>query len=115
MQRAPSPQPLSRKPLVLPRPRKSLDDQLAELTQRQAQIEARRLSLLAAKKVEDRKIDTRRKIIVGAAVLAQAELDPNFADRLREVLAQAVQRPIDRGVIADLLPAGDVAEFKRSA
>ncbi len=99
----------------MPRSRKTLDDRLAELTRRQEQLEARRLSLLAVKKQSDRKQDTRRKIIVGAAVLAQAELDPNFADRLREVLAQAVQRPIDRGVIADLLPAGDVAEFKRSA
>jgi hypothetical protein len=99
----------------MPRARKSLDDQLAELTRRQEQIEARRLSLLAAKKAEDRRIDTRRKIIVGAAILAHAELDPTFAHRLRDVLAQAVQRPIDRAVIADLLPADNVAELKRIA
>jgi hypothetical protein len=88
----------------MPRPRKSLDDQLAELTKRQQQLEARRLSLLAVQKSEARKQDTRRKIIVGAAVLAHAELDPAFADTLKEILDQAVLRPIDRGVIADLLP-----------
>jgi hypothetical protein len=99
----------------VPRSRKTLDDRLAELTRRQEQLEARRLSLLAVKKQSDRKQDTRRKIIVGAAVLAHADLNPNFADRLRQVLAEAVQRPIDRGVIADLLPADDVVELKRSA
>ncbi len=99
----------------MPRSRKTLDDRLAELTRRQEQLEARRLSLLAVKKQSDRKQDTRRKIIVGAAVLAHADLNPNFADRLRQVLAEAVQRPIDRGVIADLLPADDVVELKRSA
>ncbi len=88
----------------MPRPRKSLDDQLAELTRRKDQLEARRLSLLAVKKDADRKQDARRKIIVGAAVLAHAELDPHFAEQLRDVLGRAVQRPIDRGVIADILP-----------
>ncbi len=97
------------------RQRKSLDEQLAELTRRQQQLEARRLSLLAVKKQSDRKQDTRRKIVVGAAALAHAELDPDFADHLREVLDQAVLRPIDRGVIADLLPADEVAELKRIA
>ena len=87
------------------KPRKSLDEQLAELTRKQDQLEARRLALLATKKNADRKLDARRKIIVGAAVLAHAELDPAFADKLREVLDAAVQRPIDRDVIADLLPA----------
>ena len=54
----------------MPRPRKSLDDQLAELTRKRDQLEARRLALLAVKKDSDRKLDTRRKIIVGAAMLA---------------------------------------------
>ncbi len=89
----------------MPRSRKSLDEQLAELTKRRDQIEARRLALLAAKKTTDRKLDARRKIIVGAAVMAHAELHPAFADQLREILNVAVQRSVDRGVIADLLPA----------
>jgi hypothetical protein len=88
----------------LPRPRKSLDQQLAELTRKKSQLEARRLALVAVKKTAERKHDTRRKIVVGAAVLAHAEMNPDFADRLREALDQAVSRPIDRGVIADILP-----------
>lgn len=88
----------------MPRPRKSIDDQIADLTQRREQIEARRLALLAQKKDADRKHDTRRKIVVGAAVLAHAALDPDFAATLREVLSVAVQRPADRAVIADFVP-----------
>jgi hypothetical protein len=83
--------------------RKSLDERLAELTKQQEQLEARRNALLAAKRDTDRKRDARRKIIVGAAVLAHAELHPAFADQLRSVLNRAVQRPIDRTAIADLL------------
>ena len=63
-------------------------------------------ALSAREREAERKLDTRRKIIVGAAVLAHAELDPNFAETLRHVLGQAVQRPIDRQAVADLLPSG---------
>ena len=87
----------------MPRARKSLDDRIAELNERQQQLKARRQSLLASKKTADRKLDTRRKIIVGAAVLAHAELNPDFSAMLRGVLSVAVQRDIDRDVIADLL------------
>ena len=87
----------------MPRARKSLDYKIAELTKRKQQLDAQRLLLLASKKTADRKLDTRRKIIVGAAVLAHAELDPHFSAMLREILSVAVQRDIDRRVIADLL------------
>ena len=94
----------------MPRPRKSLDDQLAELTRKRDQLEARRLALLAVKKDSDRKLDTRRKIIVGAAMLAHAEQHPVFADQLAVLLNLAVTREIDRGVIADLLARAPGAE-----
>jgi hypothetical protein len=87
----------------VPRARKSLDDKIAELTKRQQQLEAQRLTLLASKKVADRKLDTRRKIIVGAAALAHAELNPPFSAMLRGILSVVVQRDIDRRIIADLL------------
>lgn len=83
--------------------RKTLDERLAELAIQQQQLEARRASLVAAKRDTDRKRDARRKIIVGAAVLAHAELHPDFADQLRAVLNRAVQRPVDRNAITDLL------------
>lgn len=92
----------------MPRPRKTLEDRLAELAEQQAQLEARRLALLNEKKSTDRKRDARRKIIVGAAVLAHAELHPAFADELRKVLGVAVTRHIDRAAIRDLLPSPGV-------
>lgn len=87
----------------MPRARKSLDQKLADLAQRQQQLEAQRLALLASKRSADRKLDTRRKIIVGAAVLTHAELNPAFSTVLRDILSVAVQRDIDRRTIADLL------------
>jgi hypothetical protein len=85
--------------------RKTLDERLAELTRKRDQLEAQRTSLLAAKRNDDRKRDTRRKIIVGAAVLAHAELHPGVAHQLRAILDKAVTRDLDRQAIADLLPA----------
>jgi hypothetical protein len=88
----------------MPRPRKSLDDQLAELRKKSDELEGRRSSLLARKKLANRKLDTRRKIVVGAAVLAHAQLSPTFAGQLREILDAGTTRSVDRGVIPDLLP-----------
>ena len=102
----------------MPRARKSLDDKIAKLTNRQRQLEAQRLMLLASKKTADRKLDTRRKIIVGAAVLTHAELNPHFSAMLRDILSVAVQRDIDRRVIADLLdhpPPDDLATSQSPA
>jgi len=94
----------------LTRSSQSLDQQLANITRRQEQLEAQRLGLVAMKRKADRKLDARRKIIVGATILAHAELDPGFSDKLRALLDLAVTRAVDRDVISDLLlsPAGTV-------
>lgn len=84
-------------------PRKSAAERIAELESRKKQIEAQLASLEAREREAARKRETRRKVVVGAAVLAHAELDPGFASLLRDVLAKAVQRPVDQKVIADLL------------
>jgi hypothetical protein len=88
---------------LMQRPRKSVDEKLAELIKQKQQLEARRLTLIASKKSADEKLDTRRKIIVGTAVLAHAGLNPSFSTVLRDILSTAVQRDIDRRAIADLL------------
>jgi hypothetical protein len=94
------------------KPRKSLDEQLqafdeklAEADRKRDQIKARADAIRAKKVAEERKLDTRRKIVVGAAVMAYAELDPSFADRLQEILDVGVTRPVDRAAIPDLLPS----------
>jgi hypothetical protein len=65
---------------------------------------AARLQLIAnAERIKQRKRDARRKIITGAALLAEAEHDPAVGQVVRRVLQARVTRPIDRAVLADLL------------
>ena len=54
-------------------------------------------------KSQTRKLDTRRKIIVGGAVLAEMHKDPEFAAVVRALLLRYVARPNDRDAVADLL------------
>lgn len=83
--------------------KKTVAERKAELEKRRQQLTARLQKLDATSKQQERKTDARRKIIVGAAVLAHAKLDARFADLLADVLAKAVIRPIDKATIADLL------------
>lgn len=80
---------------------------LEQLQERKAKIEAQLKALEARDKAAQRKADTRRKIIVGGAVLAHAALHPAFAESLREALRAAVTRDMDKKAIADLLDFGD--------
>jgi hypothetical protein len=67
------------------------------------QLNARRQLDEARGAFRGRKTDARRKIVVGAVVLAQAGRDPAFRTVLQLVLQQHVTRPIDRALLTDLL------------
>ena len=67
------------------------------------QLAARRMLDEARQAMRDRKRLTRRKIIVGAAVLVAATSDPSVRLMLRDVLRARVTRSIDQDIIADLL------------
>lgn len=54
-------------------------EQQAELRKRRAQIDARLAALDARAAADRRKADTRRKIVIGAGVLALAARNPDFA------------------------------------
>lgn len=76
-------------------------ERIDALRQRRAQIEAR-IAAMEARATEDRrKADARRKIVIGAGVLALAARNPEFgrwlAMRLPEVLAER-----DWSLLADL-------------
>ena len=80
-----------------------ISGRIAQLKQKQEQL-ARRLNALEQKeKSQTRKLDTRRKIIVGGAVLSEMHKDPEFASVLRALLLRYVARPNDREAVADLL------------
>jgi hypothetical protein len=68
-----------------------------------SQIAARRQLDEARQAHRDRKRDTRRKIVAGAALLSEAAHDPTVRQVVRGVLEARVTRPIDRAMIADLL------------
>jgi hypothetical protein len=72
-----------------------LQDRLRKLKARQAVVEARRRSLASRR---ERKADTRRKILVGAIVLAKVKQGVLAASLLRSWLNAALQRPDDRGL-----------------
>jgi hypothetical protein len=72
-----------------------LEEKLRQLKVREQAAEARRRSLESRRK---RKDDTRRKILVGAIVLAKVEQGEFPADRLRAWLDQALVRDDDRGL-----------------
>jgi hypothetical protein len=76
---------------------------IAALKEKKDQL-AKRLAALEQKaRTDDRKRETRQKIIVGGLVLAYMEKDPSFADRIRELIAGGVTRPHDREAVAELL------------
>jgi hypothetical protein len=84
-------------------PAKPMSARRMILLRRKMQTENRLAAMDARERKDERKRDTRRKIIVGAAVLAHAKIDPSFAAKLQEVLSLAVTRPGDRKAIADQL------------
>ncbi|CAB3802579.1 hypothetical protein LMG28614_05648 [Paraburkholderia ultramafica] len=75
----------------------------AALEKRQEEIRKKLADMDARERAVQRKLDTRRKIIVGAAVLGRAGLDPQFAAQLRQLLDEAVKEQVNRAVIQDLL------------
>lgn len=78
-------------------------ERIAKLKEKREKL-AIRLNALEQKDKDDRrKRDTRRKIIVGGAVLTQMEKDSAFASIVRQILAQSVGRQNDRETISDLL------------
>ncbi len=84
---------------------KNVDERIARIKQQREAL-AQRLNTLEQKAAsEARKRDTRRKIIVGGAIIAQMEKDAAFAAAVRRILAQSVGRQNDREAIADLLDA----------
>ena len=78
-------------------------ERLAELEARKKALEAQMDAIQARQKERDRKADTRRKVLAGAAILAEAERDPAAKQRLMALLDRHLVRDVDRAVF-DLAP-----------
>ncbi len=75
--------------------RKTDEERLLELAVKRAALEARMDALTARQKLRVRKHDTRRKIILGGALLELAERDP-IARELRDRIVASLTRTQDR-------------------
>ena len=82
---------------------KTVAERIAALKNKREKLAHRLATLEASEKVKARKQDTRRKIIVGGAVLVHMQKDAAFAKSIRSLLAASVGRLNDKAVIADLL------------
>jgi hypothetical protein len=78
-----------------------LEEKLRQLKAREQAVDARRRILESRRK---RKDDTRRKILVGAIVLAKVDQGEFPQDRLRAWLDAALTREDDRGLFGLLSP-----------
>lgn len=82
-------------------PRKSLEEQIA-------QLDARRKALLARAAKTARAAETRRKVLLGAWILHEIEHAPDpdgtRRGRMAESLDRFLTRQRDRDLLADLLP-----------
>lgn len=89
---------------------KSVEAKLAEMKARKKAQEAARISRESKK---NRAAETRRKILVGAAVLSEAANDPTFAASLAMILEVRLTRPDDRktaGLEPLIAPPGQTNE-----
>lgn len=82
---------------------KTKAEKIAALEAKLETQKARLQRLKAQETAQERRTDARRKIIVGAAVLAHCVVEPSFAVALKSVLQKAVTRDKDREAIKDLL------------
>ena len=78
-------------------------DRLSRLQQRRAALDRQIAAAESEAKAAARKQDTRRKIVVGGAILAALADSPGLAAMVQTVLAQRVTRTLDRAAVADLL------------
>ena len=80
-----------------------MSDRTAKLTalrERQTRLQAKIDQLEIKQKKQDRKDDTRLKILVGAAMMADAAIHPQTQEYLRKVLARGITTPRDQEFLA---------------
>ena len=76
---------------------------IEKLKQRKAKLEAEIARAEATEKKAARAKDTRRKILIGAALLAEIEQEPSLRGVLQDILKRRLTQDRDRELLADLL------------
>jgi hypothetical protein len=67
------------------------------------QLRAQLTALEKKQKDEQRKLETRQKVVIGAAVMVEAARSPEFQKQLIEILQRNVTRPIDSQAVTSWL------------
>lgn len=75
-----------------------------KLKEKRRQLDARIQKIESLEKTKQRKEDTRRKIIVGGALLAFAAREPKFKENLYRHLEKLITNPKDRILIGLSMP-----------
>ncbi|POZ49676.1 hypothetical protein [Methylovulum psychrotolerans] len=83
-------------------------EQQREALRKQIEALKKKEQLLVAKQnSEARKLDTRRKILIGAAVMAHCEHDEKFADLVRSAVKNNITKEKDKEVLNSWLTGGN--------
>ena len=77
------------------------NDKLQTLRKRQAEIAARIAEVEAGEKAKSRKEDTRLKILIGAAFIADTDIHPETRAGVLAVLRRAIKAPRDAQFLKD--------------
>lgn len=83
--------------------RRTIEERLAELREREARLRREQERLKARLSVEERKRDTRRRILLGSLVLARLESEPALRAIVERELAGFLTRPGDRELFAGIV------------
>jgi len=73
-----------------------MSTKLEKLKQQQEKIKAQIQKEEAKKKIQNRKFDTRRKILIGAVVMERMKKDRALSEKVKKILTESLTRDNDR-------------------
>lgn len=76
-------------------------EKLEELKRRKAKIDEQIAALKSREAAQARKEDTRLKVLIGAAMLADMKIHPKTAELIKEVLQRGITEKHDRKFLQD--------------
>lgn len=82
----------------MPKPKVSDAEQMQRLSEKKARIQAQFQKVAGRVKAEQRKVDTRRKVLAGAVVLKACETDEALKEKVWGLMEQSLTMNKDRTV-----------------
>ena len=79
-------------------PRQSTEEQLRKLKEKEAKLKAQFQRVSGRQKAEERKADTRRKVLAGAVILKACESDSALKEKVWPLLEKNIVLNKDRAV-----------------